>query len=475
MRLRSIPGVLSRLRRLGPGFAGVMLLFPLACHRAEPPPSVVLILIDTLRQDYVGCYGFGPPISPALDRVASESVVFDHCYAPAPWTKPSVASLFTSLYPVNHGVVNHEGLWKRPDAEALEKGVLGKNAVTLAEVLHARDYRTAAFMANPWITPEYGFDQGFDHFDHRGFYPPAREVLGWAGAWLDSIPKDRPFFAYVHLMDVHGPYRSPPGYDAMLARSPRTASDTLLSPAEWKAIPEYLRKLPWTQRPAGRSVHAWRTRYAAGVRNLDDILGGFLDHLRNTGVLDRAMLVVTADHGEELYDHGGWNHGATLYEEQLRVPLLIRPRGGARPPRHYPGLVSLLDVMPTLVARAGGVLPEAAVGENLGPILAGGTVEEARTLLAMATTTGPEWIALRAGGYKLILNQETGETQVFDLDVDPGEQTNLAGDRPDLAAELTAALRERMGDASRAGLFEPASQPPSEETRALLRSLGYTN
>jgi len=475
MRIRPIRGAAVRLRAAGSCLLGAGLLLPLACHRTAPPPSVVLVLIDTLRPDYLGCYGFQGPVSPAVDRLASESVVFDRCVAPAPWTKPSVASLFTSLYPVNHGVVNHEGLWKRPDSGEVEKGVLGPSAVTLAEVLRDRGYRTGAFMANPWITPEYGFDQGFDRFDHRGFYPPAPQVLARAEAWLDSIPGDRPFFAYIHLMDVHGPYRAPPVHDAALSGSPTVQSDVQLTREEWEAIPEYLRKEAWTRGPGGRFVHTWRTRYAAGVRGVDDVLAGFLDRLRETGVLDRALLVLTADHGEELDEHGGWNHGATLYEEQLRVPLLIRPRGGAHPARHYPGLVSLLDVMPTLVSRAGGGVPPAAAGENLVSVLDGGTVEEGRVLLAMATTTGPEWIALRAGDYKLIRNQATGETRVFDLAADPGERANLADRRPDLARRLTEALGERMGDAQQAGLFEPAGQPPSKETRALLRSLGYTN
>jgi len=472
---------LSILKRVGRAsgpvrcLLGAALLVPLGCSQAKPPPSVLLVLIDTLRPDYLGCYGFQAPVSPSMDRLGSESLVFDHCYAPAPWTKPSIASLFTSLYPLNHGVVNHEGMWKRPDAKSVEKGVLGEKAVTLAELLQARGYRTGAFVANPWITPEYGFAQGFDRFDARGFYPPAREVLSRAEAWMDSIPADRPFFAYVHLMDVHGPYRAPLNHDAELARSPRVQSDVALSASEWEAIPEYLRKVAWAEGPPGRYVRNWRIRYAAGVRHEDDELGAFLERLRKQGVLDRALLVVTADHGEELYDHGGWNHGGTLYEEQLHVPLLIRPRGGARPPRRVETTVSLLDLLPTIVTRAGGTPPPAAAGESLVPILAGETVEEARILLAMAPTTGPEWISLRAGKAKLILNQETLETRVFDLHADPGEATNLAKSRPDLAHRLTVALEERVRDAQQAGLFELAAQPPSEETRELLQSLGYTN
>jgi arylsulfatase A-like enzyme len=277
-------------------------------------------------------------------------------------------------------------------------------------------------------------------------------------------------------MDVHGPYRAPEFDYETIRGSASVQTPVRLSKEDWDAIPEYLRKPAWTQAPGGDLLETWRGRYAAGVRVMDRELGAFFDQLRESGVLKHTLVVVTSDHGEELFDHGGWNHGTTLYEEQLRVPLVIRPPGGLKEGRKCRDLVSLLDLYPTLAVYAGAAIPDAAQGRDLGPLLEGTTKKsEPRVLLGMATGR-PRRGDLRAGDYKLILDLDSGGTALFNLRIDPGETQDLdTTGEADLAERLTVQLRTRLDEIKHAGLFEAAAQPPSAETQELLRSLGYVN
>ena len=185
----------------------VATLAPLAaCGEGRPePPNLILVVADTLRADYLGFYGFDGDVSPILDRLAAESVVFENCFSQAPWTKPSAASLLTSLYPGTHGLTDHEGGY---GSEEPRTSVLPDSAVTLAEILGERGYRTGAFVANSFLARDYGFAQGFDVYDDYAApaETPADEILVHAGRWLEHSDQDRPFFLYVHLMDVHWPY-----------------------------------------------------------------------------------------------------------------------------------------------------------------------------------------------------------------------------------------------------------------------------
>src|SRR6185503_491446 len=256
----------------------------------------------------------------------------------APWTKPSVASLFTSLNPMEHGVTNHEGAMWSPEEPDLEKGVLRLDAYTMAERLKARGYATAAFVANPWMSWQYGFDQGFDVYSSIASVvdPPADRVTLEAKRWLESAGAKEPYFLYLHLLDVHGPYNASDSVYNLVRQSPSVQTDEVLSDAEWNGIlPSTLQAL-WARdstgmkKPETRRMDTWRGRYAAEVRDMDNRLGPFLSALEERGYLDHAYLILIADHGESLHDHGNWDHGYTLFEEQIHVPLIIRPPGGLK-------------------------------------------------------------------------------------------------------------------------------------------------
>ena len=338
-----------------------------ACAEADERPNFVLILVDTLRADYLGAYGFDGDISPNVDRLAAESVVFENCLSQAPWTKPSIASLFTSTYPRVHQLTNHEGMFWSGPGEELQTGILASEHTTLAEAFGRDGYRTGAFVANPWIVADFGFGQGFElyHDEAAGRATPGDVILRAAREWIEGVAPDGPFFAYVHLMDVHDPFDAPDADAGALLESRGLGADRELE----EPPPEYLSNRPQDD---SASLRFWRSRYAAGVRVLDRRLGSFLDALERSGVLDESYLLFTSDHGEELFEHGGWAHGYSLRHHQVHVPLIVRPPGGVGGGRRIADLVQTIDLMPTLLALAGVGSPPNVQGRDVSALLRAG-------------------------------------------------------------------------------------------------------
>jgi len=432
------------------------------------PPSIILIVVDTLRADYLGCYGFDGDVSPAIDELAAESVLFENCSSQAPWATPSLASMMTSLLPQAHGVgLSAEApreyrKWLRQRTPAVPD-----SAVTLAEVLRERGYRTGAFVANPLLSNDFGFSQGFEVYDDSAAKEGRREapaVLEPAGRWLDSALDSRhPFFLYIHLMDVHGPYDSPEGHFFAVSGSPSLGEDRQLSIREFDRIQPYLRRPQWTRMRHGKMLRTWRGRYAAGVRAADVHLGHLLRRLRSEERWPNTVVVLTADHGEELFDHGGWDHGLSLYQHQLHVPLLIRFPGGERGGRRVGDVVRLVDLMPTVIEIAGAEVPPHVAGADLAPLVRLTTrVEPPRTVFASSIKNRPGRSSVTAGRYKLIANADGRDTRLFDLHSDPAELLDIAPVRPDVVRDLKLRLLDELMNIA-------ANAPaPSPETTAEL-------
>jgi arylsulfatase A-like enzyme len=442
-----------------------------------PPaqPSIVLVLVDTLRRDYLGYHGFEGGISSNLDWLAEESVVFENAITQAPWTKPSIATLFTSLHPDTHGLDNHEGLFGPRQNQALTTGVLPGEAVTLAESLKDAGYRTAAFVANPWIHERYGFDQGFDSYEVVETLP---EILERARGFIRE-DEARPFFLYLHFMDVHGPYDAPEEDFQAIGTSPGLAVLEDPPAGDLAKLPPYLAGIPWfgeeelRNRTFGEVIafrlsrsHTVRARYAANVLDFDRRIAPFLDEVRNSKLNESTVLVLTSDHGEELLEHGGWDHGFNLYEHQLRVPLLIR-MPGASDRRRDARAASLLDVMPTLLALANADLPEGIEGRSL---LA--TDDSDRPTFSAATKHREGVHALRTGRHKLIFDGKTGSVSLFDLSADRGEYRDLAAENEADARSLLGILSRHIEKARRSRL-RPENAVIPEDIRKRLESLGY--
>ncbi len=449
---------------LGPGGLRVSTLglrapesLPQAVVDAAPKPgvrpSMLVFVSDTLRADALGAYGQKAPVSPRFDSFASQAVVFDAAWAQAPWTRSAVASLFTGLADGRHGVTG----WKSD---------LDQGFTTLAEALGAAGYRTASFCANPLVQEARGFGQGFAHWrppaTNMGRAPTAETLVGDALRWFDAAGSE-PVFIYVHALEPHTPYRAH-------ARHWREISAGAPPPAN------VLDAIPMLPSPSAAQRALVASAYHAEARQSDAGFGALLDGLVERGRLDSSAVVFLADHGEELWEHGGHGHVRTLYEEMIRIPLAVRPPGGVPGGRRVASPVGQVDVLPTLLGLAGLKAPPDIDGRDLGPVLRGGTAPPAEQ---RADTRVPPQSkrAIRWGNDKLIVNDDDERlwrkgvrVELYDLLRDPGERVNLASRRRATARFLE--MRLRLGD-SRARREPERERTLSEDERDELRALGY--
>ncbi len=271
-------------------------------------PNVLIYMIDTLRADRLGVYGYDQPTSPNLDALAKDSIVFRHALAQSSWTRPSVASVFTGLHPRSHGVND------RTDA-------LSPTATTLAAVLGSAGYQTAAVVTNGNVSAPFGFHLGFEAFVYLGegtgreIHAQSDVVNDRVFAWLEGRDADRPFFLYVHTSDPHDPYAPRAPFRDRFMPSPRFPDRIAIRsmherPLEAQQAPDVARELG--------------ALYDAEIAFNDHHLGRLLDHLKAENLYDSTIVLVVSDHGEEFYEHEYWGHGITLYEEQLRVPFVLK-------------------------------------------------------------------------------------------------------------------------------------------------------
>ncbi len=416
--------------------------------------NAILYLIDTLRADHLGAYGYGRPTSPALDALAARGVLFERCFTHDTRTVGAVPSLLTSRHPPAHGVERY-GEKIRPDL------------VTLAEALSRAGWRTAAFVTNVNAGTLPGLERGFQH--HRQVASRARDRTALRSlpepdffAWLDQ-QGGAPFFAYVHTAEPHRPYAPGPPFDSLF--DPGYRGDvTGLFDGEGG----------YARATSPEDVAHVVALYDGEVRLADEALGRLLAGLEARGLRESTLVAVTSDHGEELHERGGWNHGHSLYDELLRVPLVLAaPRllpEGARVAEP----VALVDVAPTILALLGVPAPESFDGESLAGLAAGRPSERerfaARPVFAR-TSKPPEQLAVVQGRMKAIL-RPGGALELYDLAADPGERRDLAGEQPELARELRTRAEE-WARVQRARKGEGRAAPLSPEERAELDALGY--
>jgi arylsulfatase A-like enzyme len=418
----------------------------------EPRPNLVVYLVDALRSDRLGVYGCERPLSPRLDAMAADSIVFTDAVAQSSWTKAAVASIFTGLWPREHGV-------NGPDDR------LPEDLPTLPERLHDAGYRTAAIVANAYVGRPFGFARGFDHFEFIEHTRGRSEVLHErVTAWLDGLPDDgRPFFLYVHTIDPHAPYAPPPPY---LERFAGDVADPSVGEVET------VRGLVLgTVDPSPDLTRDLRALYDGEVAANDASFGRLLDELEDRGALDRSVVVFTSDHGEAFGEHGTFTHGLDLYHEVLAVPLVVRLPGGAGGGRRVDATVQHIDLLPTLLSLAGvegaAELPGAVLLDDDGRP----RDVPSRAVLAYLDYWGRTGAAAIRDGWKLIepLSAAFGiGTELYRLPDDPGESRNLAAVRPVRAGWLLAALDaalvvDRGGERTEV----------DSETRNQLKALGY--
>lgn len=411
-------------------------------------PNVVLVVVDTLRVDALG-FVAQQTQTPNVNAFARDAVVFRQAYAQSSWTRPSIATMITGLYPQQHGA--REKFDPLPD-----------RVVTLAEILRDAGYWTAAFVTNINVAPIFNFHQGFQEYHYLPpnfyfgasdsatrlssykllrllrerflrhklhvyhYYQDAAVLTERVLSWLGENPP-QPFFLLVHYMDPHDPYFEIPYTGRAVAR--------VLNPNP----------------PPSQAAEMHRL-YLQDVQYFDEHFGRLMTEFRRRGLFERTLFVFTADHGEEFHEHGGWWHGTTLYEEQIRVPLLVRLPGNFSGGDVRTDFARTLDIVPTVLGQVGVRPPTPLPGRDL---FAGGPAPE--ELYAEESLEGNYLESLRWQQWKLIL-ANTGnprglrEVELFDLSQDPGERNNLAEARPEVVGAMRARLNRVRGSLITPGL-----------------------
>ena len=436
-------------------------------------PNIILVVIDTLRADHLSAYGYPRPTSPKLDALASSGVRFDRAYSVSSWTAPAVGSMLTGLNPSRHGLVDSQS--------RLSDGIR-----TLAEELGDLGYETAAFSANfVHVSPRTALDRGFSRFDvlsrategeeftfairgahFRGY--DAREVTEAVQSWIHAGPR-APFFLYVHYLDPHAGYQPPAELATFFAPQPYTGKQGAAAEDIGKLVREH------SHLPAEDLQHLIAL-YDAEIRFTDQQIGVLLDSIDGTGLRDNSVVVVTADHGEEFADHGGFFHGFTLYDEMLHVPLIVAARGTWRfAPVVDSRLAQLTDIFPTLVELAGGVPRSDLDGRRLIPLPAGHEAAPRAFAIAQlepdpvldAGVQPKRHSRAVIGNTRTLLVGMNGGNELYRTSEDPHEQLEVSAEEPANVERLLQAVRE-----GRTGVHD-ADAAPDETQRERLRSLGY--
>ena len=436
-------------------------------------PNVILIIVDTLRADRLSCYGYETRTSPNIDRLAADGYLFQNALAQASWTKSSIATVVTSLYPSSHGAIG------KPDQ-------LPDQVVTLAEVMKEAGYYTAGLVDNVNIAPVFNFDQGFDEYhylapDHffyapesatqlmvynqlrlirerflskktwvQFYYQDAVEVTDQAIAWFEGNT-DKKFFLLLHYMDPHDPFFPHPytgeGYARVSMPSPP---------------PDMAGKLS--------------TVYDGEITYFDKELGRLLDWLEQNGLYDNTVVLLTADHGEEFFEHEGWWHGTTLYEEQIHIPLILKPEGGLDSALVITSLARSLDIPPTLLTLAGVDVPAVMQGQTLIDST-GAAAAVIPFVYSEEDFEGNVLKSVRDLKYKLVeanSNNPRGlsETEIFDMETDPLEKQNLAEGQFDHELLYRSWIEETEGFALERSVGTQTGEI-DEATQERLKALGY--
>jgi arylsulfatase A-like enzyme len=472
--------------------------------------NVILITIDCLRADRVGAYGYKKAITPNIDRLARQGVLFEQATAQSPWTFPSFASLFTSMYPTELNL----GVGNRHIGEMYSQRV-DETRVTLAEAFQASGYRTQAVVTNPWLLPAFGFAQGFDGFisvdepqphhltnlDGLSVLKIARQIspvyqalqsiyeritgnsgqpMVWdvradrvtkeAIAWLRKNQHE-PFFLWIHYIDPHFPFDPPQDY--------------------WPTVDGVTaERLAYLRSYNEEDVYTGRARlrpqdkatlsalYDGEIAYNDYYVGKLLDEIDDLGLRDNSVVALTADHGDEFWEHGGYQHGHTLYDELIRIPFIVRGPGVLSKARRVTADVQHLDLMPTLLDLIGRNAPAEAQGRSLLPLLSGGA--SAPSVGNFTFSEGlfltEEKKALRGNGYKLIYLPFSNEFELYDLTRDPAELNNLAESDPEMVENLHGVLQAWLLAARERGVTLPRSNDQEQVDAGAverLRSGGY--
>ena len=439
--------------RFAPAAAGMILL--IACAKEAPRlptpaprPHVLLISLDACRADHLSAYGYARNTSPFLKELAARGTLFKNAFCNTHGTTPSHATMLSSLYQETHRIE-----YRAVEGDGGQEAVPTR-VVLLPEVLKANGYVTLGVNDGGQMARAYGFDRGFVEFDDAG-----GGIESGSAKLLEKIRRnlasDGPIFAFLHTYSVHSPYLPPEPYRTMFGDFPHAIQIT--SEALFP-----IANTAWRDLKPG-DLDFLKTQYDGGIRFADDVLRRLFDALKAAGFLERAVVAVTADHGEEFVEHGGLLHRNHLYEELLKIPLILTGPG-VPAGKVEEKLASLVDLAPTLLARAG-IEPKVRMegSDLLDPAFRGDT---------LFAQYGNLRYVLRTRQWKYILTTKPEGEELYDLNADPGEKTNLAQKEPDKARRYRKALEEWRNTRPDLGAAS-AKVALTPESEKQLRALGY--
>jgi arylsulfatase A-like enzyme len=455
--------------------SSLLLLAALACAcRSEPPapapppppqrPSVLLVTIDSLRADHLGCAGYPRATSPNLDRLAAGGALFETAVAQAPWTLPSVSSLLTSRLPAELGAIHNDSR-------------VPESAVTAAELFRDAGYATAAFTAGTYTESSRGFGQGFDVYQNLDRKHLAGDLNRLALAWLDKSGK-RPFFLWIHYFDVHATYAAPAPWNGLF-------DDTPPAP-EVARIGHMMRVINGDAVLGPGELDRIRTSYDREIAYTDAMLGALWKGVEERGLAAGTALAVGADHGEGFMEHGLLLHTLSVHDEFVRVPLMLRFPGRV-PVARVATQVRNLDLLPTLLEAAGLAPLPGARGTSLLPLLSGKGAEPGPAPMHTDTSSHAQHyakkgeareglfdtsFAVRTRAAKLVYSAQRDRYSLYELGGDPGETSDVFPTKGAAYPELRRALDELRAYGSPSGKDQPPAAPTPQELEQL-RELGY--
>ncbi len=448
-------------------------IYKFVASRTAKNTNVILIISDALRPDHLGCYGYGRETSPVMDSLAKEGILFKHCYSATSYTKSSVASILTSLYQSIHGMVkaNH---------------VLPESLTTLAEILRENGYITSAYVANPQVTAKYNYDQGFDFFqDYR--LPGEGKLYYIAFKFFDNIvlkfiwlvKKDfqclpvvkkesdntkviswlakfrhKNFFMFIHYIDPHYPYQPPEPYDKIF---------------------------PY---PAGDKKLEWISLYDGEIRFVNEYLGELFEKLKSWQIYDNTIIIITADHGEAFGEHNFYDHANTLYQEEIKVPLIIKLNHSLPQGKVIESQVRSIDIMPTIFDVLGISYSGELEGKSLLPLIKNDkeakvddyifVEEDSKGPFKKAIIKNNEWKLIFAGDKSALKDiMHKGHLELYNLKADPGESRNLVTQEQEILKEMSGVLEGYIKYCATKAGTPPVETKPDKVTIRRLRSLGY--
>ena len=431
--------------------------------------NLVLLVIDTLRADALSPYNKSSRVkTPILDSLSKEGAVFLSAQSPENWTKPSVASILTSLHPSSHGTKSMEAK-------------LSSEALMLSEVYKKEGFRTGSFIANGHVSDRFGFKQGWDYYTNyirEKKNSDAKHVFDEAGAWIEKN-KDKRFFAYLQTIDPHVPYDPP---DEFLSIYDKQSYDGVVNPRKTAQVQVDASR--GKVELSGRDKNRLRALYDGEISYHDHQLGLFVERLKKLGLHENTLFVITSDHGEEFGDHDKYGHGHSVYQELLHVPLSFWASKLVPSGVNVPQTVSTLDIAPTVLELTGVLMPDTMEGHSLVPYMHG--QPPSRPAVAFSDFLENRRV-IRAGDWKLIVRGGRGDATLFNVKRDPQEKKELSmREHPIAWRHCRVLLGQFLGATDRAHWiagkqksarkqFKKEDAKMDDELRKQLCALGYGN